>query len=647
MFSCQKETKEAKKDDTEPVSGNSTNGGGALTSCRDELEPGWYADSALTQTILGYQLNGNPYSVATMQQAAINLYGNNNGITANKKYVRFRPVNEDQVQLLQESDLELFDYPLDRDVVEEGDYYVQAGLTEADNPWLYTVVDLNYTAPAGITYEELQQLYVPDDDLLLEDEALRLTGNPLDESCGGISYRPPVPCEIDPCGPACPPLEDNPCGGGGGGGSDIPTNPRKPSGQIVVWDSNFDRNVPVRQTRVIARRWFKIETMYTNDQGRFQSRKRFRNKVNVFVKFLNNNIRVTRALGNPVTRTLFPMKRGIGIYSGNLNNINFTFERGNLTTSRTHRYWWAAQLMNAYLEYNEMATAEGTGQLSPLPLSNKLRVVLTRWSFLSGSGATPMNTHRLFPGQVSADYIRFFFVNPTNVALASLYNAFLNGALFKSVDMGLGFNTNFFWESNRVKGLMYHEMTHTAHFAKVGDSWWSDFVAAESFTLAANGFTSPTAPYGLGNDGAISDIISVGESYAEHLSQVFCQIRYGALNNFNTWVTKQGSTYSFDSPVLGLGAHFNALEDFNPNRTNDPFRWIPEGIYYDLFDNRNDDFFNPAFPFDNVVGYTDQQFFNALDNDVRSMPQYRNRLLQQNGNNQLNQVTTLFTDYGY
>lgn len=186
-------------------------------------------------------------------------------------------------------------------------------------------------------------------------------------------------------------------------------------------------------------------------------------------------------------------------------------------------------------------------------------------------------------------------------------------------------------------------MTHAAHFAKVGDPWWSDFVAAESFTLAANGFTSTTAPYGLGNDGAISDIISVGESYAEHLAQVFCQIRYGALNNFNTWVTKQGSTYSFDSPILGLGAHFNALEDFNPNATNDPFRWIPEGIYYDMFDVRNEN--SPVL--DGVSNYNDQQFFNALDNDVRSMPQYRNRLLQQNGNNQQNQVTQLFVNYGY
>ena len=77
--------------------------------------------------------------------------------------------------------------------------------------------------------------------------------------------------------------------------------------------------------------------------------------------------------------------------------------------------------------------------------------------------------------------------------------------------------------------------------------------------------------------------------------------------------------------------------------TNDPFRWIPEGVYYDMFDVRNENV--PVL--DAVSNYTNQQFFNAIDIDIRSMPQYRNRLLQENGNNQLNQVIQLFLNYGY
>jgi hypothetical protein len=101
---------------------------------------------------------------------------------------------------------------------------------------------------------------------------------------------------------------------------------------------------------------------------------------------------------------------------------------------------------------------------------------------------------------------------------------------------------------------------------------------------------------------------------------------------------------SNNNPVAGLSSHLNALEDYDPiNRPNDPFRWIPEGIYYDMFDVRNENV--PVF--DAVSNYTNQQLFQSLGPNVKSMPQYRNRLLLDNGNNQQNQVIQLFLNYGY
>jgi hypothetical protein len=81
----------------------------------------------------------------------------------------------------------------------------------------------------------------------------------------------------------------------------------------------------------------------------------------------------------------------------------------------------------------------------------------------------------------------------------------------------------------------------------------------------------------------------------------------------------------------------------------DPFWWIPQGLYYDLIDNRNDNNGAPVrVPLvDNVVGYTNQQFFNALDNDITTLPAYRGRLLSENANNQIAGVNTIFTFYGY
>jgi hypothetical protein len=95
-----------------------------------------------------------------MQQAAINLYGNSNGISVNKKYIRFRPTDEWQISALLDLDLELFDYPLDREVIVEGDYYNDPNVS--GDPWLYSVVDPNFQPPAGMPYEWLADLYVPD-----------------------------------------------------------------------------------------------------------------------------------------------------------------------------------------------------------------------------------------------------------------------------------------------------------------------------------------------------------------------------------------------------------------------------------------------------------------------------------------------------
>ena len=93
----------------------------------------------------------------------------------------------------------------------------------------------------------------------------------------------------------------------------------------------------------------------------------------------------------------------------------------------------------------------------------------------------------------------------------------------------------------------------------------------------------------------------------------------------------------------GLSAHLNAIEDFNPSSSFNPFKWIPEGLYFDLFDLRNETF--PVI--DNVSGFTNAQFFNALDNDVKSIPNFKWRLLLENNNSQSVQVNSLFGQYNY
>jgi len=86
-----------------------------------------------------------------------------------------------------------------------------------------------------------------------------------------------------------------------------------------------------------------------------------------------------------------------------------------------------------------------------------------------------------------------------------------------------------------------------------------------------------------------------------------------------------------------------AMEAFNPNWVDDEDRWIPKGLMHYLRDNTNAN--EPALVIDNVNSYSISQIFNTLQNDVLSPLEFRNRLLQQNSNDQQANVNALFTSY--
>jgi hypothetical protein len=175
----------------------------------------------------------------------------------------------------------------------------------------------------------------------------------------------------------------------------------------------------------------------------------------------------------------------------------------------------------------------------------------------------------------------------------------------------------------------------------VGNSWWGTFVSGELSEIF-NNFLTANSPYGNGTS-SNSPIIALGESWAYHIGHSFTAARYGVLSPL---FFEQGNFYGNNNPLAGLSSNLNLLEDFDPiNRRNvDPFWWIPKGLYYDLFDVRNEG----GVPIiDGVSNYTNQQFFNALDGDITNLPAFRLRLLSENSNNQGVQVINLFAQYGY
>ncbi len=143
---------------------------------------------------------------------------------------------------------------------------------------------------------------------------------------------------------------------------------------------------------------------------------------------------------------------------------------------------------------------------------------------------------------------------------------------------------------------------------------------------------------GTGNN---APIIALGESWAYYMGHFLADRRYGT--TLSTQSNEQGIGYVNNFPVNGLSSHINLLEDFSPLRTADPFHWIPQGLYEDLLDTRNEP--NPIT--DAVANYTNQQFFNAFNSSITTMQGYRTNLLNTTTNTTSGSVANLFQQYGY
>ncbi|MDE0472118.1 MAG: hypothetical protein OXH57_09275, partial [Ekhidna sp.] len=91
--------------------------------------------------------------------------------TPNKRYVRFLPADSVQLDTLMAfGDLALFDYPLDKPVVQQGAYTPEPA-NEAGYHWLYGVVPIDFEFPP-VDHEVISDVFLPEYPDLTYDENL-------------------------------------------------------------------------------------------------------------------------------------------------------------------------------------------------------------------------------------------------------------------------------------------------------------------------------------------------------------------------------------------------------------------------------------------------------------------------------------------
>ena len=608
-------------------------------------------DSIERITTLGVKLT-NPYLIPNMQKAYTNLGYSSSLASVTNLYVRFKPTISQVAALdsiMDAQGLEIFDTPVDYDVTYEGNYYQDPSIPDSLPTWQYAVVPANFIFPSGIINETLAQIHIPGDNYTaMETEGERLAsiqdslnGNTMygNVLIGPNSAQDCPPCYVwDPISRQCVPQE----GQCGTGYPPPAADASVPGGNIFVHDTNLNSDVPVRKARVVARRWFKIERVYTDNSGHYVFTKKFKNKVRINIKFKNDDAQVRNIRGFRLWQMFFAVKRTLGIFSGDKSAINFTFIQFPDYSAKGNMYWTAATVHNGVQEYRvDYAPSEGIG----LPPQG-LKIFISKAAWIGNGGGTPMFAKR-------ADFnlaTQYVLTRLSNVA--SIVNNII--AIVKGqIDMIIGYryenggvrDINLLL-SDQLKETIYHELTHAAQYSALGNSWYTTFVNAETYEVV-NTYISDIGynPYGRGTD-SYGPIIALGEGWAYHIGHYLADRRYG----FNSSTSHdQGNDYTNNFPVAGLSSHLNLLENFDPNSATDHFKWIPTGLYYDMIDTRNDKTAIPSYLNidDQVSGYTNQKFFNAFSSSITTLAGYKTNLLQQNGNSQSVQINSLFTQYGY
>ena len=612
-------------------------------------------NNAEDQMILGSQL-ANPYTVSNMQLAYNLLYTTPGIITANFLYVKFRPTNTDQLSVLEDdNDIELQDHPMDYEVIQDGDYYQDPTVNVEQIPWLYSVVPVGFVPPTGIQYQIISNLHIPNNNLDVESMAESLVSGASYQVTyvKGVPYvyrtdvtgiepilQLPVPCYS---------TEEDPCNGGGGGIAPQPNvDPKIPRGILSV-NNQLDcsvliNNVPLMQVRVVCKRWFKIWRGYTNNTGNFLCDRKFKNRVKIIVKTKNSFAKIAKVRGVRLWQMVFPVKKRIGVFDqGAVANINYIFIKpANAdATNKDLPYWVAATQHNSVIEFRNYST-ETNGFNLPVPPSG-LKIMITNWGESRGTGSAPMFA-KCGVTTVGSQWLSFFLSVPAFMPVG--YGP-LGIIVRKNVDLSLSYlpiarlDYNCGLTSAALKNIAFHELGHAQHYGQAGCTFWGAYRGAIITELSKLNQLN-LQPYGSGNDATTAPIIATGEMWGNH-----CEFIYSNRHWARTVPQARIQGVDFINAIGGLNCYLNAIENFNPNAAADIWRWIPQGLPYDLGDDANDNINTVNRPIDNVFGYTNLQSFNALGSDILSIAAFRNRFILLNGNAQLTQVNQLFTQYGY
>ena len=461
----------------------------AIWSCSNT---GWQEDEMnvepqpqTTSTIEGVKVP-NPYSVEAMKAACEVLYPTTRTggsiadeiIVATHIYARFLPADKEQMDYLLDTGWELFNYPLDVEFEGDSSAYHDPSLSDEQITWQYTVLPIDTTLPTDITYEILEECYIPDDD---DETEVETTAGTIDiAAIEALSVNYAETGIMDPTA------------------STMALARRTHTGTITV-DGEPIRGVKVRLTNGII-----FKTTSTNNNGYYSVTGMLGNSPRVEVLFENSNkdykVGFDFALLLPSTINL-----------GTTKTYNFT-------QSNNHKAWVLSRVSNAVCDYYEKCSDY---RISTPP--RQLRIWAMSWGQENKvAAATPMLHHKTgyYIGLTSTDLIRFIvFGKLSNVAIPApisyILSKFGPDIVLSNVDI---------IDDYQIYQCVFHELAHASHFRNTYSSsimqaqWWKHVVEYEANCIVTN----TNSPYGY-IDTPNNGYCGVAEMWAHAVERICIQ----------------------------------------------------------------------------------------------------------------------------
>jgi hypothetical protein len=639
--------------------------------------------------ILGERLK-NPYSVSSMQ-SAFNYYNKNVGdspfvdkvVKATLYYIKILPTTEEHLKTLDDLDKSddetspiLHDYPLNYEIIEEGDYYINPK-DENDLYYpAYTVIPVDYQLPSNLPYEIIEPLYYPkDEEFDVETVSLVFADwqEDLKAQFGTEIYEKDLPRllklwkDFDEGNLTEEEFEAK------GFFSDLWDSlfgrRYRPNGNVNI--ENTDTNIyePLQKAKISIGRSFWWRYTYTNDNGYFNSPKRYRGKVRIRAKWRGYTATIRKTwneiLGLWVSDHLMTIKRS---NNPRTKNISYTEPHDGIlgVDLQGGHLWFKGTTHNGLRKYIDFCNANGI---------NKTISHANVWSFArGGASSTPMlNRFPILPqmasvagiGQSNLWHVMTQSISGSSISMVPSWlrpDQIYQGLRDKKINNTGSSNTV------RIHQLVFHESGHYSHALKAGSWFWANVFATELSNQILEG-----SPYADGNKPSFQAGARIG------LAEGWGTLTEFKITNFyygKSYINSQNHTQSIfvnsnasnsNPSIERYMENFDIYDIPMSDQRLDDRSWFLHEIMWDLLDDRNEiiigessitfsrrhsgDGFSMSNIIDNIDLSNNDDFdlspiFNELNSNVDNECDLLSNLRGSNPNliNELNQI---FLSYGY